>query len=48
MDTIRLHLYGCYTNAVDGLEFTREELEHAFETNAKKAHRAIGVYFSTC
>jgi hypothetical protein len=33
-DTVRLHLYACYTNAEDGLEFTREELEEIFATDA--------------
>ena len=34
MDTIRLHLFACYSNAEDGHEYTREELEEAFATNA--------------
>lgn len=34
MDTIRLHLLACYTNAEDGREYTREELEETFATDA--------------
>ena len=30
MDTIRLHLFACYTNVEDGREYTREGLEEAF------------------
>jgi hypothetical protein len=33
-DTIRLHLFACYANREDGREFTREELEAAFATDA--------------
>ena len=29
-DTIRLHLFACYTNAEGEREYTREELEEAF------------------
>jgi hypothetical protein len=29
-DTIRIYLVACYTNAEDGQEYTREELEEAF------------------
>jgi hypothetical protein len=34
MDTIRLHLYACYANVEDGREFSREELEETFATDA--------------
>jgi hypothetical protein len=30
LDTIRLHLFACYTNADDGREYTSEELEEVF------------------
>jgi hypothetical protein len=33
LDTIRLHLYACYANVASGVECTREELEHLFETD---------------
>jgi hypothetical protein len=33
MDTIRLHLFACYTNAEDERAFTREELEELFATD---------------
>jgi hypothetical protein len=32
-DTIRLHLFACYSNAEDRLEYTREEIEDAFATD---------------
>jgi hypothetical protein len=32
-DTIRMYLVTCYTNAEDGREFTREELEERFATD---------------
>jgi hypothetical protein len=34
IDTIRLHLFTCYTNAEDGRAFTREELEETFASDA--------------
>jgi hypothetical protein len=33
-DTIRMYLVTCYTNAEDGREYTREELEESFATDA--------------
>lgn len=33
-DTIRMYLVACYTNAEDGREYTREELEASFATDA--------------
>jgi hypothetical protein len=32
-DTIRLYLVACYTNAEDGREYTREELEESFASD---------------
>ncbi len=32
-DTIRMYLVACYTNAEDGREYTREELETSFASD---------------
>ena len=34
MDTVRMYLYVCYANIEAGREFTREELEQVFATDA--------------